>query len=642
VFSLLITVSVQSKNYYFSEKGNDSNSGVKLSKAWRSVQKLSVLDLKPGDSVLFKRNEIFHGEITVKNSGKVGKPIVYSAYGIGKMPLLIGAIRLTNPQSETANLQFFSIPQKVLKLYINNKKLTLARYPNSGYLTIGEGIGKIGFQSELTECDNYWTDASIAMRTIDWVFELRRIKNYTQGKFLFDEESRYNMEKGYGYFMQDKAELIDSIGEWHSTNNRLKLLWNKNLTNEVLEGVIYKNAFVIAPGVKNIVINSITIDKYANNGIWAQEGSSNIVITNNEIKNVGYMGVWLDTLVSNATVRYNKIEDVAGRGISGIRLTNSLIDHNTLLRIGLSPGEGVSGVNGMIAIAIENNEKDHSTSVSANNEVAYNEVDSTGYAGIRMDGQNSICEFNIVKNTSLKLNDSGAIYCFGKVKNRTDNNIIRNNLVINAVGNVEATPSNGMATNGIYIDNNSTHILVENNTIIKASSNGIFVNDAAPNNTVRNNLIYDCSDAIGFAEWANKDSLYGCFVENNIAVATNKSHKAVSILTFLGQEIKPAVFRNNTYVNYHDGFIVNYRVDPEKGQRRHDQFRLANWQKWRNDEAGSTSIEKQGIQVIYNDSFALKQIALPEGEFTDIKGNKLDTSAILLPCSALMIVPQKK
>jgi hypothetical protein len=245
---------------------------------------------------------------------------------------------------------------------------------------------------------------------MNWVFELRKIKSYSQGKILFDEESRYKLEKGYGYFLQDKEALIDSIGEWFSTDKNVTILWKKSLTSENVEGVIYKNAFVIAPEVKNIVISSIKIEKYAANGIWAQKGSAEIAISNNEIKNLGYMGVWLDTLVSNANVRYNKIEDVSGRGISGIRLTNSILEHNTLRRIGLCPGEGVSGVNGMIGIAIENNEKNHNTSVSANNSIAFNEVDSTGYAGIRMDGQNSICEFNIVRNTSLKLNDSGAIY----------------------------------------------------------------------------------------------------------------------------------------------------------------------------------------------------------------------------------------
>ncbi len=640
IMCLLAVLSANSKNYYFSSVGNDLKTGNAPAKAWKNVEKLAALNLKPGDSVLFRRGDTFSAEIRIKNSGKAGKPIVFSAYGKGKLPVLTGAVKLTNPQTASAHLQNFIIPQKVLQIYINNTKQTLARYPNNGYLTIGEGIAKIGFHTRLSQPDGYWNGASIAMRTIDWVFELRKIKSYGQGKMLFDNESIYNMGKGYGYFLQDKEALVDSIGEWYSTDKNVTILWNKSLTSENVEGVIYKNAFVIAPEAKNIVINSITIDKYAANGIWAQKGSSDISIINNEIKNLGYMGIWLDTLVSNVAVRHNKIEDVSGRGISGIRLANSTIEHNTLRRIGLSPGEGVSGVNGMIAIAIENNEKNHALSTSVNNKIAYNEVDSTGYAGIRMDGQNSICEFNIVRNTSLKLNDSGAIYCFGKVKNRTKNNIIRNNLVINAIGNVEATPSNEMATNGIYIDNNSTQVLVEKNTILNVSSSGIHINDGSPLNTIKENIIYNCNEGISFAEWANKDSLFGCFTEGNTLVAVKKSDIAISIKTFLGAELKPSAFKRNSYINFHDGFVFNYKTDPEKGQRRSDLFRLANWQRFSCEEKESRSLELKGVKIIYNDSFSTKNIELPLGNFVNIEGVSLTKNVQLPPCSGMLIIPK--
>jgi len=641
ILTCLVTTSLQARNYYFSAEGNDSQSGLKPSTAWQSIQKLQSLELKAGDSVLFRRNDSFIGEIVVSQSGKSGKPIVFSAYGNGDLPVICGAIKLSGSKSEKNHLQIFNLKQQVLKLYINNQKQVLARYPNSGYLTIVEGLNNVGFKTALTQPEGYWDGASIGIRTIDWVFELRKIASFKDKQLMFTEPARYKTEKGYGYFLQDKAELVDSLGEWYSSDNELMVRWNDDLSNEKVEGVIYRNGFLLKPGVNHIVIRSLKIEKYAANGIWAQKGSSNIDILNNQILNVGYMGIWLDTLVSKSNLRYNRIEDVAGRGISGIRLTESNIEYNTLRRIGLCPGEGVSGVNGMIAIAIESNEKNHNTSVSANNRIAFNEVDSTGYVGIRMDGQNSTCEFNIVKNTSLKLNDSGAIYCFGKVKNRTKNNIIRNNLVINAVGNVEATPSNDTATNGIYIDNNSTQILVEKNTIIKATNIGIFVNDGSPKNTITNNLIFNCKDAIGFSEWANKDSLYGCIVKNNVAISTEKSQSAVSILTFLGPEIKPGEFTNNTYVNYHDGFVINYRTDPENGKRRRDQFRLANWQKFSGNESGSRAIVRKDPQIVYNDSFSSKSITLPSGNFEGLDGSKLPESILLEPCSAFIIFPNK-
>jgi len=636
---LLIASAANAKNYYLSAEGNDKNVGTSQKKAWQSVDVLNKLELKAGDSILFRRGDTFTGEIVVRQSGKAGKPIVFSAYGKGNSPILNGAVQLKNAVKNSLQQQVFSVDKKVLKLYVNNKKQTLARTPNSGYMTTGEGIDKIGFQTTLTQPNGYWVGASLGMRTIDWVFEHRTIASFEEGKLKFTKPSIYNLTKGYGYFLEDKVELLDTIGEWFSSDKSLQIISNQNLNTQKVEGVVFQNGIVILPGLKNIVISSLQIEKYAANGIWAQKGSGDIDILNNKILNVGYMGVWLDTLVSNVNLKHNVIKDVAGRGVSGIRNVNCNIEFNKIHRVGLWPGEGVSGVNGMEAIVIENQEKNHALSNASNNRIAFNEVDSTGYAGIRLDGKNSVCEFNVVKNTSLKLNDSGAIYCFGQVKNRTHNNRISNNLIINAVGNTEATPSNGMATNGIYVDNNSTAIIVENNTVIHASSNGIFVNDGSPKNIVRGNTTFDCEAGIALAEWANKDSLYGNFIEKNTLVCADKSQRAVSILTYLGPSINVGKFSNNIYINAHDGFFLNYKTDPEKGQRRSDLFRLANWQKVSGDEIGSRSIERKGAKIIYNDSFTMKEIPLPEGNFTDIEGNKLGKNVQLNPCASLIIVP---
>lgn len=638
-FCMFVIFSTQAKNYYFSENGKNRNSGLSPTKTWQTVDKLKSIKLKAGDSVLFKCNDRFEGEIVVDNAGTKLKPIVFSSYGNGHLPIISGAIRLTK-SVKSNELYFFAVPKKICNLYINEKKQTIARYPNSGYLTMGKAIDSIGFVSTLKEPDGYWQGASIGMRTIDWVFEHRKIASFQNKEIKFCKNSIYNIVKGYGYYLMDKAELIDSISEWYSDDKQLQLMSNENLNKQQVEAVIYQNAFELKPTAQHIVIKSLCIDKFAKSGIWLKPGSGNIDISNNNISNLGLMGIWMDTLTSNVHVKSNMLRDIAGRGISGVRNKNCTIEHNTLKRIGLYPGEGVSGVNGMEGIVIENEEINHSLSTAIQNRIAYNLVDSTGYVGIRMDGKYSVCEFNIVKNTSLKLNDSGAIYCFGKVKNRTQNNSITNNLIINAVGNVEATPSNEMATNGIYIDNNSTEILLDKNTIINASSSGIHINDGAPRNTLKNNTIYNCNSGICFAEWAHKDSLYGCIIDRNIVLGHEKRQNAISILTFLGPELIPGTFSNNKYINFHDNFVINYRTDPEKGQRRSDMFRLENWQRIRSDEKGSVTFQQVSAQLIYNESFKPKEITLPQGAFFDIDGKLLTKTVLLEPCASLLIYPK--
>jgi parallel beta-helix repeat protein len=82
----------QSATYYVDAKnGNDGNSGTSPSNAWKSVAKVSGFQFQPGDSVLFKRGEIWREQLNFPSSGAEGKPIVVDAYGDGALPILSGA-----------------------------------------------------------------------------------------------------------------------------------------------------------------------------------------------------------------------------------------------------------------------------------------------------------------------------------------------------------------------------------------------------------------------------------------------------------------------------------------------------------------------------------------------------------------------
>lgn len=639
LFHFCFSILTFSTNYYFSANGNDSNSGKTKNRPLKSIKKLNSLSLNNGDSILFNRGDSFSGEIVIRHSGTIKKPIVYAAYGEGKSPIITGIVQLTPNITKIDGLSTFPVTQKILKLYVDGNCQTLARYPNFGFLKTNEGVKNLGFETGLNFPTGYLNNITVRIRTIDWSYEERNVKYFENGQITFDTPTIYDISKGYGYFLENKREFIDSEGEWYSNDSELSLQTKLSVKNTVVEGVIHNNGIVIAPNSRNIHIKSLKIEKFNKNGIFVHKQSQNITIENNNIAHVGYMGIWLDTLVSNTIVKHNKVERALGRGITGVRLTNCIIESNTVKHIGLSPGEGISGINGMVGIVIENYEHDIHMSYSNNNRIAYNTVDSTGYAGIRMDGTNSICEFNIVKNTNLKLNDSGAIYCYGKFKGQTDNNIIRNNLIINSVGCAEATPGNHIAANGIYIDNNSTRIAVEHNTVINATNSGLFVNDGAPTNYFRNNTVYNSGIGIGFAEWANKKGLYGCETTNNTIVCVKPSQRCISILTFIGDDLKPGFFANNIYINQADKHEISKNTNPESGWRINKLFTLQKWQKTSGEELGSVTMQRNNAGIIYNDSFIPTKVNIPDGIFEDIYGNKLDKSVLLNPCASQIIVP---
>ncbi|WP_052273139.1 right-handed parallel beta-helix repeat-containing protein [Flavihumibacter solisilvae] len=76
----------QSKSYYVSATGKDSNDGLSASSAWRTIEKINSYDFKPGDSLFLEGGSRFAGTIKLSSddNGSVEKPVVLISFGKGK------------------------------------------------------------------------------------------------------------------------------------------------------------------------------------------------------------------------------------------------------------------------------------------------------------------------------------------------------------------------------------------------------------------------------------------------------------------------------------------------------------------------------------------------------------------------------
>lgn len=83
--------------YYVSAGGDDANDGTAPERAWQTLARVNAADLKPGDSVLFKRGDVWRGQLLPK-SGQEGAPITYAAYGEGDKPLFLGSVAMSRPE----------------------------------------------------------------------------------------------------------------------------------------------------------------------------------------------------------------------------------------------------------------------------------------------------------------------------------------------------------------------------------------------------------------------------------------------------------------------------------------------------------------------------------------------------------------
>lgn len=87
-----------STTYYFSNSGNDTNSGTAATTPWSSLSEIYYkscgigrrIPFKPGDLLLLKAGETFNEAISMHGSGAPGSQITIGRYGEGENPTLIG------------------------------------------------------------------------------------------------------------------------------------------------------------------------------------------------------------------------------------------------------------------------------------------------------------------------------------------------------------------------------------------------------------------------------------------------------------------------------------------------------------------------------------------------------------------------
>src|SRR3712207_2151102 len=149
MFLLLSKFSYSSTYYFSSSSGNDSYTSAQAQNPntpWKTLSKLNTFFglLNAGDTVRFKRGDVFTGSIIATKSGAPFAPIVFSAYGSGNTPEISGFTQLGS-WTLKGNGIYESPVNTVVgnNLLINGAQQPLGRYPNKGYLSYESHNGNI-------------------------------------------------------------------------------------------------------------------------------------------------------------------------------------------------------------------------------------------------------------------------------------------------------------------------------------------------------------------------------------------------------------------------------------------------------------------------------------------------------------------
>ncbi|MFD0477348.1 hypothetical protein ACFQ0B_60990 [Nonomuraea thailandensis] len=76
--------------YVDSRGGDDAADGTTAATAWKSLEKVAAAELKPGDTVAFKRGGSFTGPLKLEANGTAAQPITVKAYGSGPLAKISG------------------------------------------------------------------------------------------------------------------------------------------------------------------------------------------------------------------------------------------------------------------------------------------------------------------------------------------------------------------------------------------------------------------------------------------------------------------------------------------------------------------------------------------------------------------------
>src|SRR6202167_611297 len=93
VVNPLARSAIESPHAYYldSSAGDDSNSGLSPSSAWLTIGKVNSTALAPGDTVYFRRGEVWRETLEPQRGGGAGRPVTFPAYGSGAPPIISGS-----------------------------------------------------------------------------------------------------------------------------------------------------------------------------------------------------------------------------------------------------------------------------------------------------------------------------------------------------------------------------------------------------------------------------------------------------------------------------------------------------------------------------------------------------------------------
>lgn len=368
--------------FYVSKLGNDANPGTRekplatLSAARDLVRRYKSINDFPekGITVWVDAGEYFQKKPFVLNendSGEIDNPVVWRASKNSKVRITGGIglptnafKRITDPAvlkrlSTAAQKEVLAISLKSLgitnygqhkqfghalsvcpaplELFFNNAPMTLARYPNKGFVQIGEvidggSVPRTGDYSERGATLKYTDERhSVWAGDDDIWFQGTFSNGYADDKIHVEkidpEKKTIKLEAPHMYGVRGGKEYthyvalnildeLDQAGEWYlDRKTGVLYFWpTAELTEGSVKISILEDPVVCLEGVSNVVFRDFTVEMGRGIGVYMERGENN-VLAGCTIRNVGTSGIWMGQ-GAKQTVPYITHDDYEGVPVS--------------------------------------------------------------------------------------------------------------------------------------------------------------------------------------------------------------------------------------------------------------------------------------------------------------------------------------
>jgi hypothetical protein len=448
----------------------------------------------------------------------------------GATTILSGGRRVEGWQEQSPGLWVATLPEAsggkwpLRALYVNGTRAVLARSPNVGafFRTAGKAAPGVGADGKETDAAKQafrfkpgdlrnWPDLAGANAVVFYHWEtgmlpLASVDEASQ-RVTFAGEFKWPFWPNQRYYVENFRAALDAPGEWYLDRAAGRLYYRPR------PGETMKRATVIAPRLPQLVLlqgdpeagalvaelhfenlsfqhSDFVLDPKGQcdwqaavtvNAAVQAVGSRHCGFTNCELSHLGNYAIWFERGCTDNSISGCHIHDGSA---GGVRLGQADIP---------TPPNVTSG-NRVSDCLIRDLGRDFYGAIpvwigqSSNNTISHNEICDANYSGISCGwtwgygtsaAHHNVIEYNYLHHLGRGwLCDMAAIYTLG-IQPGT---VIRNNLIHDIYDWTE-----GYGAGGIYPDEGSSQMLIENNVVYRTASGGLTVH-YGKDNVCRNNI----------------------------------------------------------------------------------------------------------------------------------------------------------